>query len=105
MGVCETLAESGAEILLVPNGSPYYRGKLDVRHQVALRQVIESGLPLVFANQLGGQDELVFDGASFGFNADKTLAFQMSQFEATLAVTDWKRTADGWRCESGPFGL
>lgn len=57
MGVCETLSESGAEILLVPNGSPYYRGKLDVRHQVALRQVIESGLPLVFANRLGGQDE------------------------------------------------
>lgn len=101
-GVCETLAEAGAEILLVPNGSPYYRGKVDVRHQVALRQVIESGLPLVFVNQLGGQDELVFDGASFGFNADKTLAFQMSQFEATLAVTDWKRTKNGWHCSHGP---
>ncbi len=69
LGVCETLAESGAEILLVPNGSPYYRGKVDVRHQVALKQVIETGLPLIFANQLGGQDELVFDGASFAFNA------------------------------------
>ena len=103
LGVCETLAESGAEILLVPNGSPYYRGKVDVRHQVALRQVIESGLPLVFANQVGGQDELVFDGASFAFNADKTLAFQMSQFEATLAVTDWKRTENGWHCDEGPF--
>ena len=65
IGVCETLAESGAEILLVPNGSPYYRGKMDVRHQVAIRQVIEAGLPLLFANQLGGQDELIFDGASF----------------------------------------
>ncbi|MCI9865609.1 NAD+ synthase [Rhizobium skierniewicense] len=103
LGICETLAESGAEILLVPNGSPYYRGKVDVRHQVALRQVIESGLPLVFANQVGGQDELVFDGASFAFNADKTLAFQMSQFETTLAVTDWKRTENGWRCSEGPF--
>src|SRR6218665_640557 len=103
MGVCETLAESGAEILLVPNGSPYYRGKLDVRHQVALRQVIESGLPLVFANQLGGQDELVFDGASFGFNADKTLAFQMSQFEETIAVVDWHRKDGTWRCDAGPF--
>ncbi len=102
-GVCETLAESGAEILLVPNGSPYYRGKVDVRHQVALRQVIESGLPLVFANQVGGQDELVFDGASFAFNADKTLAFQMSQFESTLAVMDWKRTEKGWHCSEGPF--
>jgi NAD+ synthase len=48
----------------VPNGSPYYRGKVDVRHQVVLRQVIESGLPMIYANQVGGQDELVFDGAS-----------------------------------------
>jgi NAD+ synthase len=103
LGVCETLAETGAEILLVPNGSPYYRGKVDVRHQVALRQVIETGLPLIFANQLGGQDELVFDGASFALNGDKSLAFQMSQFEETLAVTTWKRTADGWRCDGGPM--
>lgn len=101
LGVCETLAETGAEILLVPNGSPYYRGKVDVRHQVALRQVIETGLPLIFANQLGGQDELVFDGASFAFNGDNSLAFQMSQFEETLSVTTWRRTADGWRCDEG----
>ncbi len=103
LGICETLAESGAEILLVPNGSPYYRGKVDVRHQVALRQVIESGLPLIFAAQVGGQDELVFDGASFGFNADKTLAFQMSQFETALAVTTWKKNRDGWHCAEGPM--
>ncbi|MFK4766491.1 NAD+ synthase [Rhizobium sp. ZW T2_16] len=103
MGVCETLAESGAEILLVPNGSPYYRGKLDVRYQVALRQVIESGLPMIFANQLGGQDELVFDGASFAFNADKSLAFQLSQFETAFIVTDWRREEDGWRCQPGPM--
>ncbi len=103
LGICETLAESGAEILLVPNGSPYYRGKVDIRHQVALRQVIESGLPLIFAAQVGGQDELVFDGASFGFNADKTLAFQMSQFETALAVTTWKKNGDGWHCAEGPM--
>ncbi|MBP2549350.1 NAD+ synthase [Neorhizobium galegae] len=103
LGVCETLAESGAELLIVPNGSPYYRGKLDVRHQVALRQVIESGLPLIFVNQLGGQDELVFDGASFGFNADKTLAFQMSQFETGLVIGDWHREGDTWRSTSGPI--
>ena len=102
LGVCETLAESGAEILLVPNGSPYYRGKVDIRHQVVLRQVIESGLPLIYANQLCGQDELVFDGASFAFNADKTLAFQMSQFEETMFVSTWRRKTDGWRCEEGP---
>ncbi|MFC5755156.1 MULTISPECIES: NAD+ synthase [unclassified Rhizobium] len=103
LGVCETLAESGAEILLVPNGSPYYRGKVDIRHQVVLKQVIETGLPMVYAAQLGGQDELVFDGASFAFNADRSLAFQLSQFEATLAVTTWKRTEKGWHCSEGPM--
>ncbi|MDH4984478.1 NAD+ synthase [Aminobacter anthyllidis] len=103
LGVCETLAESGAEILLVPNGSPYYRAKMDVRHQVAIKQVIESGLPLLYANQLGGQDELVFDGASFAINADHSLAFQMSQFEETVAMTMWRRGDEGWACVEGPM--
>jgi len=103
LGVCETLAESGAEMLLVPNGSPYYRDKIDVRHQIAIKQVIETGLPLLYANQLGGQDELVFDGASFAINADKSLAFQMSQFEETVVVTAWKREKDGWTCVDGPM--
>ncbi|QRM55682.1 NAD+ synthase [Sinorhizobium sp. BG8] len=116
LGVCETLAESGAEILLSPNGSPYYRGKVDVRHQMALKQVIETGLPLLYANQLGGQDELVFDGASFAINADKSLAFQMSQFEEAVSVTTWKKNGrngtgtqdgdgEGWRCIDGPMSL
>ena len=103
LGVCETLAESGAEILLVPNGSPYYRGKIDVRHQVVIRQVIESDLPVLYANQLGGQDELVFDGASFAFNADRKLAFQMSQFEDQVIVTTWRRGEEGWFCDEGPM--
>jgi len=101
LGVCETLAESGAEILLSPNGSPYYRGKVDVRHQVVLKQVIETGLPMIYANQLGGQDELVFDGASFGFNADKSLAFQMSQFAEAISVSEWTRTGGGWVSRDG----
>jgi NAD+ synthase len=109
LGVCETLAESGAEILLVPNGSPYYRAKIDVRHQVVIRQVIETGLPMLYANQLGGQDELIFDGASFAINADHSLAFQMSQFEEFVAVSTWKRQAaegsdhDVWACIDGPM--
>ncbi|KQZ13420.1 NAD synthetase [Mesorhizobium sp. Root554] len=103
LAVCETLAESGAELLLVPNGSPYYRAKIDVRHQVVIRQVIESGLPIIYANQLGGQDELVFDGASFAIAADKSLAFQMSQFEETLAITTWSREGEGWVCSAGPM--
>jgi NAD+ synthase len=102
LGVCETLAESGAEILLVPNGSPYYRGKTDVRHQIVIKQVIESDLPILYANQLGGQDELVFDGASFAFNADRKLAFQMSQFEEQVVVTTWRRAEESWFCSDGP---
>lgn len=101
LGVCETLAESGAELLLVPNGSPYFRSKLDIRYQIALRHVIETGLPVVYANQVGGQDELVFDGASFAFNTDRTMAFQMSQFEETVLTTTWTRETDGWVCEPG----
>jgi NAD+ synthase len=103
LGVCETLAESGAEILLVPNGSPYYRSKMDARQQVVIRQVIESGLPMLYANQVGGQDELIFDGASFAINADRTLAFQMSQFEETVVVTKWRRGETGWVCADGPM--
>ncbi len=103
LGVCETLAESGAEILISPNGSPYYRGKTDRRHQVVIRQVIETDLPLIYANQLGGQDELVFDGASFAFNADRSLAFQMSQFEDQVMVSHWRRTDAGWHCTGGPM--
>ncbi len=101
-GVCETLAESGAEILLVPNGSPYHRGKIDERQQVVIRQVIETGLPMLYANMVGGQDELVFDGASFAINADNSLAFQMKQFETDCVVTTWERSAHGWRCVEGP---
>ena len=105
LGVCETLAESGAELLLVPNGSPYHRGKVDVRQQVVVRQAIESGLPILYANQLGGQDELVFDGASFAINADRSLAFQMPQFEAAVALSAWKREGEGWRCVEGPLAV
>lgn len=103
LGVCETLAETGAEMLLVPNGSPYYRGKQDIRQQVVLRQVIETGLPMLWANQICGQDELVFDGASFAINADKSLAFQMSEFEEQVSVSVWRRGPKGWACEQGPL--
>lgn len=100
-GVCETLAESGAELLIVPNGSPYYRNKMDVRLQVVIKQVIESGLPILFANQLGGQDELVFDGGSFVVNVDKTIPVQMNQFEASTTLTTWRRSGDNWICDTG----
>jgi len=100
--VVECLAETGAEILLVPNGSPYWRDKTDVRLNVSVARVTEAGLPLLYINQFGGQDELVFDGASFALNADRSLAFQLPAFVETVVTTHWSRTASGWRCERGP---
>jgi NAD+ synthase len=100
--VTECYLETGAELLIVPNGSPYNAGKTDERMQVAVARVVETGLPLIYANQCAGQDELVFDGASFALNADRTLAFQMPQFETGIAVVTWQRGADGWRCVEGP---
>jgi len=60
--VVECIAETGGEILLVPNGSPYWRDKTATRLNIAVARVVESGLPLVYLNMVGGQDELVFDG-------------------------------------------
>ncbi|HEX2255575.1 MAG TPA: NAD+ synthase [Afifellaceae bacterium] len=100
--VAECLAETGAELLISPNGSPYWRGKAEERIQVMLARIVESGLPVVYANQVGGQDELVFDGGSFGLHADRTLAFQMPQFEAAVTLTRWERRDGGWRCADGP---
>ncbi|MCA3573620.1 MAG: NAD+ synthase, partial [Aestuariivirga sp.] len=92
---------TGAEILLVPNGSPFERKKDDVRLNLVVARVTETGLPMAYLNQVGGQDELVFDGASFVLNADRTLAWQMPMFEEQIALTEWRREADGWRCTPG----
>lgn len=100
--VVECLAETGAEILLVPNSSPFEDAKVDVRLNHVVARVTETGLPLVYLNQIGGQDELVFDGGSFVINADCSMAVQMPEFESTLVLTVWNRTKDGWVCEKGP---
>jgi NAD+ synthase len=99
--VCECLEETGAELLLVPNGSPYWEHRAEERLQVVVSRVVQTGLPLVYCNQVGGQDELVFDGGSFALQADRKLAFQMPQFESGLSVSNWKRDGDTWICESG----
>ncbi len=99
--VVECLTETGAEILLAPNGSPYRRGVRDERMGVAVPRVVESGLPLVYLNQIGGQDELVFDGASFVLNADASLALQLPAFREAVVLTEWVREGSGWRCVSG----
>ena len=99
--VCKTLAERGAQILLCPNGSPYWRNKQRVRLDLVRRRVQETGLPLLYSNQIGGQDELVFDGASFGVNIDGSLAFQGKSFVPDMVLSDWEKDADGWRCVKG----
>jgi NAD+ synthase len=101
--VIETLAETGAELFIVPNGSPYWRDKSDVRLNVVIARITESGLPLLYVNQVGGQDELVFDGASFALNADRSIAFQLSAFKEIVITTQWSRSGNTWRCAQGPL--
>jgi len=98
----ECIAETGGEILLVPNASPYERDKLAVRRRIAEARVAESGLPLVYLNAVGGQDELVFEGGSFVLNADGSLAAQLPGFRETVARVVFERRDGGWLCVEGP---
>ena len=107
--IVECLAETGAEILVVPNGSPYTRDKEDLRLNVAVARVTESHLPLVYVNQVGGQDELVFDGASFVLHGDRTLAAQLPLLILTMMTAHRRKlhlarpssgTWPGCRCSS-----
>jgi NAD+ synthase len=100
-GPVECISETGGEILLVPNGSPYRRGVIDERLNVAVARVKEAGLPLVYANQVGGQDELVFEGASFVLNPDLAFAAQLPAFREDVATISFVRTGAGWRAEAG----
>jgi NAD+ synthase len=100
-GPVECISETGGEILLVPNGSPYRRGAIDERLNVAVARVREAGLPLVYANQVGGQDELVFEGASFVLNPDLGFAAQLPAFREDVATISFVRTAAGWRAQAG----
>ncbi len=103
--VTECLEESGAEMLIVVNGSPFESDKADLRIQLATRRVTESGLPLVYVNQVGGQDELVFEGASFVLNADRGVAAWLPAFREAGQVTEWTRGVDGWVCAQGERSL
>ena len=96
--VCAHLAEAGAELLLVPNGSPYELDKDDKRYQLVRSRALQTGLALAYLNRVGGQDELVFDGSSFIVHPDGERVVQLCDWDEALLVTDWKRTPDGWRC-------
>src|SRR5271156_6967488 len=90
--VVECLAETGAEIIVVPNGSPYARDKSDIRLSIAVDRVTERGLTLISLNQVGGQDELVFDGASFALNGDLSVAAQLPAFEECITTLRWSKS-------------
>jgi NAD+ synthase len=101
--VAETLEETGAEFLLVPNGSPYYRGKMDTRMNMMVARVIETGLPLIYLNMVGGQDDQIFDGASFALNPGGKLAMQLPAFDEITTHVDLERTPEGWRVLEQPL--
>jgi len=96
------LADAGAEIFCVPNGSPFEAGKEDVRLKLAASRIHETGVPLIYLNQLGGQDEVVYDGASFVLNADGKIAVALPSWNEQVAITDWQRDGSGkWICAPG----
>ena len=97
------MAESGAEVLVVPNGSPFRRGKFDVRMHHMVARVVETGLPLVYVNMVGGQDDQVFDGGSFVLNPGGKLAVQLPVFDEVMEHVDFEETAQGWRAAAGPL--
>jgi NAD+ synthase len=100
--VAETLAECGAELLIVPAASPFATEHGDVRMNAAVARVTETELPLVYVNQVGGQDERVFDGTSFVLDHDRTLKAQAPGFREHLLVTRWERDDENrWVCQEG----
>ncbi|GAB4272721.1 MAG: NAD+ synthase [Pararhodobacter sp.] len=99
--VCEAQAESGAQIFLVPNGSPYSRGRHDTRMALMVARVVENGLPLVYLNLVGGQDDQVFDGCSFVLNPGGHLTHLLPGFEEAVVHVDFTETAEGWRAQPG----
>jgi NAD+ synthase len=99
--VAECLAESGAEILLSPNGSPFEIDKMDQRMNVTVARQQETNLPIIYVNQVGGQDELVFDGASFVLDRGQQIKCELPMFREAVELTHWRRTNDGWTCDAG----
>ncbi|MCF6199361.1 MAG: NAD+ synthase [Hyphomicrobiaceae bacterium] len=97
--ICQHLADRGAQILIVPNGSPFSTHKRQARANIVEQRIKQTGLPLLYVNQIGGQDELVFDGASFVQNTDLSLPLQSPCFEPHISTTSWRKSSTGWACE------
>lgn len=99
--VCQHLTKRGADILVVPNGSPFSTHKRLARAAIVEARIEDTGLPLLYVNQVGGQDELVFDGASFVQNHDQSLALQAPDFAPALIISEWIKVQDNWVCSQG----
>ena len=95
------LARAGAELFIVPNGSPFETGKFPTRIELARERARETGRALVYVNQVGGQDELVFDGRSFVVNRSGEVACSMTGWEEGIQLTRWTHTGDAWTCDAG----
>src|SRR5690242_14786303 len=98
--VCAHLAELGAELFVVPHGSPFELDKNQTRERLARARTTSTGLPLVFLNRVGGQDELAFDGSSFVMHPDGEMVVQMPDWDEAFLMTEWMRGSDGWRCQT-----
>lgn len=99
--VSETLSETGAQVLLVPNGSPYYNGKNNVRLNKMVARVVETNLPLIYLNMVGAQDDQVFDGGTFALNRGGSLAIKLPLFEEALEHIVLEETDIGWNIIKG----
>ncbi len=99
--IAETLGESGADLLVAINSSPFDARKGDQRLSHAVARVTETGLPLAYVNQVGGQDELVFDGASFVLAGDARLVAQAPSWRSDLMITHWRSDGERWQPEPG----
>ncbi|HUS56372.1 MAG TPA: NAD+ synthase, partial [Thermohalobaculum sp.] len=99
--VAEGMEESGAELFVIPNGSPHERGKYDIRVQHMVARTVEAGLPVIYLNLIGGQDDQIFDGGSFAMNPGGRLMLQMPFFDPAVATVEVRRTNEGWRIQQG----
>lgn len=99
--ICNSLAKDGAEMLIVLNGSPFEQDKYDARQALAKARVDENNLPLIYVNQVGGQDELAFDGGAFVINRDGELVVQSLSWQENLTHTHWEGANAILACDRG----
>jgi NAD+ synthase (glutamine-hydrolysing) len=89
-GAAEAAKQAGAELLVVINASPFHLDKQARRYEVLRDRIADTHIPVVYSNLVGGQDELVFDGASFALDADGALAVQMGLFNEGIEIVEYE---------------